>query len=516
MQRLWVLTAIVLGSLLCWGGDWPTDGGNPQRTAWQKDEKIFTTANVKDTRLLWKLKLDNEPRQMHSLFPPLIIEKVNTPAGVKQIAIETGVSDNIYAIDVEKGEVIWKKHFVSTWTPPANGGRGGGILCPGGITATPVIAPSGTPGKFTIYAASWDGMLHQLNVADGEDIKPPQKFMPPNGKPYALNLWNNVIYTHTAQGCGGNPNVVYSYDLTTNKVGSWGPAGGGMWGRTGPAISANGTMYTGTGDGKWDPENGIYGNGIIGIQQNPQTKALDLVDYYGPSNAEWLVKRDLDMQVTPVIFNYKGKELMVDAGKECRMYLMDTASIGGDDHRTPLYRSPLLCNEDVNFASAGIWGSLASWEDSKGTRWVLTPIWGKKHSQFKAPIENGPVKDGAIVAFKVEEKGGKLQLVPAWISRDMNRAEPPVIANGIVFAYGNGEDTEQAYPDVGLDDVASRRIPGSTKAVLYALDAQTGKELWSSGDQIASWNHWTGLSIANGRVYIGTYDSTLYCFGIKK
>ena len=513
MRRILVTTTITLGCAL--GADWLTDGGNSMRTAWQKDEKIFTLDNVKNTKLLWKLKLDNEPRQMHSLFPPLIVEKVNTPNGVRQIAIETGVSDNIYAIDVEKGELIWKKHFVSTWTPPANGGRGGGILCPGGITATPVIAPAAN-GKYTIYAASWDGMLHQLNVADGEDVAPPSKFMPPNGKPYALNLFNNVIYTHTAQGCGGNPNIAYSYDLATKKVGSWGPAGGGMWGRTGPAISADGTMYTGTGDGRWDPENGIYGNGIIGLKQNPETKSLELTDYYGPSNAEWLVKRDLDMQVTPVIFNYKGRELMVDAGKECRLYLMDTKSIGGDDHRTPLQRTPLICNEDVNFASAGIWGSLASWEDAKGTRWVLTPIWGKKHSQFKAPIENGPVKDGAIVAFKVEEKGGKVQLTPAWISRDMNRAEPPVIANGIVFAYGNGENTDQAYADVGLDDVASRRIPASTHAVLYALDAQNGKELWSSGDEIKSWNHWSGLSLANGRVYIATFDNILYCYGIKR
>ena len=170
----------------------------------------------------------------------------------------------------------------------------------------------------------------------------------------------------------------------------------------------------------------------------------------------------------------------------------------------------------MNFASAGVWGALASWEEPNGTRWVLSPFWGPKHSQFKAPVENGPVKYGAIAAFKVEDKGGKAVLTPAWISRDMNRAEPPVIANGVVFAYGNGEDTDQAYADVGLDDVASRRIPGSTHAVLYALDAQTGKELWSSGDQIASWNHWSGLSIANGRVYIGTFDSNLYCFGIKK
>src|SRR5215469_2694779 len=402
MRRILVTATITLGCAL--GADWLTDGGNSMRTAWQKDEKIFTLENVKNTKLLWKLKLDNEPRQMHSLFPPLIVEKVNTPQGVRQIAIETGVSDNIYAIDVEKGEVIWKKHFISTWTPPASGGRGGGILCPGGITATPVIGPAPAPGKYTVYAASWDGMLHQLNASDGEDIAPPSKWMPPNGKPYALNLFNNVIYTHTAQGCGGNPNIVYSYDLATNKVGTWGPAGGGMWGRTGPAISADGTMYTGTGDGRWDPENGIYGNGIIGIKQNPDTKALELNDYYGPSNAEWLVKRDLDMQVTPVIFDYKGKELMVDASKECRLYMMDTKSIGGDDHRTPEYRTPLFCNEDVNRASAAVWGSLASWEESNGTRWVLSPFWGPKHSQFKFPIEHGEVKYGAIAAFKVEDK----------------------------------------------------------------------------------------------------------------
>ncbi len=515
MNRRFAATLIALGSVGALASDWLTDGKDPQRTNWQRDEKIFTTANVKDTKLLWKVKLDNEPRQMHSLFVPLIVEKVNTSRGPKEILIETGVSDNIYAIEAETGKVLWKKHFSSSYTPPANA-RGGGILCPGGITATPVVGPTSTPGKYTLYVASWDGSLHQLNVADGEDIAAPSKFMPPNGKPYALNLFKGSLYTHTAQGCGGNPNMVYIYDLATGKVGSWGPAGGGMWGRQGPAISSDGTMYTGTGDGNFNPEIGGFGNGIIGIKQNPQTKAAELVDYYGPSNAAWLWKRDLDMQVTPVIFPYKGKELMADAGKECRVYLMDTASIGGDDHRTPLYRTPLLCNEDVNFASAGIWGSMASWEDSKNTRWVLTPFWGAKHSAFKAPLEYGEVEHGAIAAFKVEDKGGKYQLTPAWVSRDMNRAEPPVIANGIVFAYGSGENTDQAMPDVGLEDTIEHRIPASTHATLYALDAETGKELWSSGDQIKSWNHWSGISVANGRVYIGTFDGILYCFGVKK
>src|SRR5687767_455271 len=70
--------------------DWLTDGGDPQRTAWQRDEKILTTANVKNMKLLWKIKLDNQPRQMHNLLPALVVGRVNTSGGPKQIAIVTG------------------------------------------------------------------------------------------------------------------------------------------------------------------------------------------------------------------------------------------------------------------------------------------------------------------------------------------------------------------------------------------------------------------------------------------
>lgn len=500
---------------LALAADWPTDGGDIRRTNWQKDETILTRDNIKGLQLLWKTKLDNEPRQMHSLLEPLVLGRVMTAAGLRELVIQAGVSDNVYALDARNGELVWKRHFDSTYHDPP-GGRGPSVLCPGGMTANVATGPGDGDGKYKIYAASWDGRLHILNAADGQPLTQPLKFMPPNGKPYALNLVNNVIYTHSAQGCGGNPNMAYSYDLATHKVGSWGPAGGGMWGRSGPAVSKDLVMYTGTGDGRWDPENGVFGNGIIGVKQNPQTKALELVDYYGPSNAEWLWKRDLDMQVTPAIYEWNGREYMVDASKECRIYLMDTESIGGDDHRTPVYRTPLLCNEIVDFAEAGIWGSMATWLDNQGTRWVLTPFWGPKHSTFKAPVEHGEIKKGAIAAFKMDKVNGKVQLTPMWISRDMNQAEPPLIANGMIFAYGSGENTSQAYPDVGLDFRMERRVPLSTHAVLYVLDARTGAELWSSGGQIKTWNHFSGLGLANGQVYINTYDGYLYCFGLRK
>jgi outer membrane protein assembly factor BamB len=513
MRHLYALIVITLCCIVALGSDWPTDGGNPQRTNWQKDETILTKDNVARLKILWKLKLDNVPRQMHSLFPPLIIDQVATRNGKRQIALEAGVSDNLYAIDVEEGEVIWTKHF--EYPPPARSGRPTDPLCPGGQTATPVIGPPNASGVRTVYALAGDGELHSLNLATGEDIAPPIPFGYPNEKAYALNLWNNVIFTTTSQGCAGNPNQMWAIDLNDpqKKVMVFNPRSGGLWGRTGAAIDSNGVAWAPTGDGLYDLQAQRYGNGLIGAKV--EGNELKVQDWYIPSNWAWMSKRDLDMQVTPAIFSYKGRELMVTGSKECRVYLLDTKSAGGDNHQTPLFRTPLLCNEEVNFASAGIWGSMASWEDSSGTRWVLTPFWGPVHPDFKPSVSYGRVKHGAIVAFRLEEKSGKLQLVPAWMSRDMDQAEPPVIANGVVFAYGSGENTTQAYPDRGLNDSSPLRIKASTHATLYALDALTGKELYSSGEQIESFAHFTGLSVANGRVYLGTFDSVLYCFGLR-
>jgi len=128
------------------------------------------------------------------------------------------------------------------------------------------------------------------------------------------------------------------------------------------------------------------------------------------------------------------------------------------------------------------------------------------------------VSKGAVAAFKVEEKNGKLQLTAAWVSKDIGAPGSPVIANGIVFAYRAGADTTINRDDTPLGQTpkAPTRLEASVHSILYALDGQTGKELWSSGDQIKSFNHQSGLTVANGKVYIGTYDGMEYCFGLGK
>ena len=501
--------------------DWLTDGGDPQRTAWQRNEHILNVSNVKGMTLLWKYKTDNEPREMHALFPPLIVGRVLTAAGPKQIAIVAGISDNIYAIDVATGGLLWKHHFDTTFSPPP--GVNFGTLCPGGQLATPVIGPGKTSGSYIIYAAAWDGRLHQLDVATGKAVAPSELFMPPNGKPYGLNLWNNVIYTTSAQGCGGNPNYVYAFDLATRRTATFDPGSGGMWGRSGPSIGKDGTVYTGTGDGSYNPELRSYGTAIIGVKLDPKTGALKLKDYFGPPNAEYLLKRDIDLQVTGPVFEHAGREWLVQGSKECRTWLLDTSALGGEDHSTAEHRSPLICNEDQDYQAAGIYGAMATYEDAKGTRWVLVPFWGPKHPKFKAPIEHGEVFNGAVAAFRMEKNPatGQFFLNSAWISRDMKHADPPVVANGIVFGFASGEDVVLRSPPMPFGGAPEGggtpgRISRSTHAVLYALNGQTGQELWSSGDTITSWNHYSGISVANGRVYIGTYDGTVYCFGLPQ
>ena len=512
MRTLLTSVFLFLATAVLPAADWPTDGGNPQRTAWQQDETIINKGNVSNLKLLWSLKLDNAPREMHSLFPPVIASQVKTGSGVQQIAVEAGSSDNLFGIDVASGSVIWSKHFEYKSAKPQQ--SGGGPLCPGGLVATPVLGPPDPSGARLVYAASSDGRLHTLSVADGEDKEPPVDFLPPNAKAYALNLVDNYIYSTTAQGCGGNPNRIWDINLADNKVTSFEPrGGGGLWGRTGAAIGFHGSVYAPTGDGEFNPAEKMYSEALIAVS----VKDLQLKDYYSPPNSAFMWKRDLDMQVTPAVFEYNGRELLATSSKECRIFLLDSKSLGGDDHRTALFRTPLVYNEEVNFAAAGVWGALASWQDSNGTRWVVVPFWGPVHPQFKAPMSYGPVTTGAIVAFKVEEKEGKTVLTPAWLSRNMDMAEPPVIANGIVFAYGSGESNVQVTPEQGLSaNTSAQRIKNSTHATLYAFDGQTGKELWSSGDTIKSFAHFSGLSVANGRVYIGTYDSVLYSFGLPE
>src|SRR5687767_11123807 len=69
---------------------WLMNGGDPARTSWQRNETIISPSTVKDMKLMWAVKLDNEPRQMHNLFAPLIIGDLQMPNGRREVAVIAG------------------------------------------------------------------------------------------------------------------------------------------------------------------------------------------------------------------------------------------------------------------------------------------------------------------------------------------------------------------------------------------------------------------------------------------
>src|SRR5262245_10159841 len=139
--------------------DWLTDGGDNQRTGWQRNETILTKNNVKNLKVLWKIPTGNQVRALHSLMPVLVIGRLETANGPRQVGIVNGISDNLYAFDVEAGKIIWQKHW--TYTPPTPTGNNPanvnpdpahlGFLRPGGSSDTPVIGPPDAQGRRPVY-----------------------------------------------------------------------------------------------------------------------------------------------------------------------------------------------------------------------------------------------------------------------------------------------------------------------------------------------------------------------------
>ena len=471
----WILTAVVTAQPR--PANWPTYGADAQRSGWEKADARISKETVKDFQLLWKMKLENQPKGPRPLMPPLILGNLISYRGFKELAFVAASSDIVYAIDADLGKTFWTKHLeYASLDPPVTTPSS---TCPGGLTATPSMpppavvpgagrgapnpaappaaaagAPGATPpppprgpfaafGPASVYAISSDGRLHKLNTSTGDDQVQPVRVLPSNASVSSLNIADNVLYAVTSHDCNGAPNAVWAVDLipdppkvTSFELGSDDSAGFG-----GPVIGADGTVY---------------------VQTAAKLLAL--------SPRDLQLKHSVSLpsnSTSPLVFTHKERDLIAAAGKDGRLYLFDSTSL-----ETPLSQTSLAGQAGSN---------LSSWQDADGVRWVLAPVWGPAHA-------------GSIAAFKVEDQDGKPALTPGWVSRDIPAPQPPVVAGGVVFALSSGKN--------------------GGHSTLYALDAATGKELYSSRNLVNAPAVPAGITVANGRVYFETTDGTAYAFGM--
>jgi outer membrane protein assembly factor BamB len=511
------------------GGEWTTTAGDAQRTGWMRADARLTREAVQEGQFsfLWKMKLDNESRQWSSLSEPILLDRLIGYRGFKALGFVGGSADRLFAVDTDLARPYWTTHL--TYAAATGGQPPSSRECPGGLLATPSqrtrLAPSafggggngdegsgaksavGEPGKGAavlseirpsaapaaprevappvptssvlapipfggvdpLYVMGSDGLLRTLRVSDGAMTGPMVPFLPPSARPSSLTFIDGVIYTSTSHGCGAAPNGVWALDLTSaNTVTTWRSGGAHVAGSAGPSFGTDGSIYVATTTDASTPAS-PYANSVV---------ALDRATL---QPKDWLATDGADFNASPVVFKHKDRELAAVSGNDGRLYLLDTSSLGGPDHRTPLHVT-------AKYSAAGQGGGLATWEDHEGTRWIAASAVGGPTAGPKF-TSNGLAPAGSIVAFTLVDAGGRPTLAPAWRSPNLVSPLAPLVVNGMVFAVS------------------------PAPARLYVLDAASGKPLWNSGLTITSTAR-ARIAAGSGQVYLVTQDNHLYAFGI--
>jgi hypothetical protein len=323
--------------------------------------------------------------------------------------------------------------------------------------------------------------MHEQVVTTGADYAPSLptvKFLPKDASADGLNMIGKNLFTSTGSDCAVSQKGFWALDTAspdypvssyaTQKISPLGISG---------SNTDQGVVYAVTGAGT--ASEAIHPNSVIALDVN----GLVVKDWYTPTGEGSLGN------AAPTVFTYKERQFIAASGRDGRYVLLDSASLGGSDHHTPLEETAKI------FKGTGVsFESLANWQDKDGATWVLASISGTIDPAAKFAITNGAITHGTIIAFKVEDNDNRITLTPIWSSRDMLNPAPPVIANGTVIALSQGDPANHAR--------------------LYVLDAATGQELFSSGESIVSYARRTGVAVGDGHAFFVTHDNTLYSFGI--
>ncbi len=558
--------------------DWTTWGYDQERTAWNRGETTLNKDNVSKLKLLWSTQTTTPVSDvaLATLTTPLVAMDVRTPSGRKNLVYVLDAFDTLFALDADSGKIVWHKNFPNTLKPL----RAGTWLCPNTANATPVIDKQ----RGLVFVLTSDGRLRAVSAGDGSQRMAATDFVAPFSRSWSLNLIDDVVYTTSGRGCasllnprspisaastvtsggrGGAPvtqaepgsvSAVDVSDLKHPTVTHFFTSGGrtaGPWGRGGVAKTPKGIVVQ-TADGPNDPAMGDFGESLLELTP----KATRLMDSFTPSTWPDMNQHDLDFgSASPLVFPFQGRMIVAASSKQAIIYLLDAAALGGKspDHSTPLYTSPLLANENKQGVEPGqgVWGAMATYETPDGRRFLYVPIWGPPASS--APVfknSAGPIPNGSIMAFEVTMNGANPTLVPQWTSPNMTVADPPSVANGVVYALQSGEQTLQirprppgsppapgrggagAPPGGGRgpadappaqggrggnpNDFNAFRATPVSNLILYAFDAETGKQLYSSDKIITNWTHFSEPVVALGKVFVVTHDAHVYAFGLGK
>jgi outer membrane protein assembly factor BamB len=450
--------------------DWPVFGQDAARSGHAAGAAI-SLANVRKLHQRWVAHFESPADAT-----PIYVSRVTLSKGRKaDMLFETARNGTTYGVDASSGSIVWTH---STTGPNIT-------------TSTPAVDPS----RKWLYAPGVDGFVHKLAVSTGAELHdggfPIRITWAPDVEKdaAALNVADGYLYAVTSgyfgdQGnyvghvvtvrlrggsvrvlntlCGDIPNLLgHGHDCPQLRSGIWSRSGAVV----DPDPSMHGRIYVATGNGQFNADQGghNYGDSVLAISADGST----LEDYFTPNDQAQLEAEDADLGSTaPAILPSQRRSftplMAIQGGKDGILHLLDRTHLGGVGGAIQEY--------DLG---TGVYSAPAVWRDGKSATWIFVGT------------------SSTVTALRLEtDAKGKSELRKAWAA-DIGGTSP-VVADGTVFI--------------------------ATDNALNALDAHTGKLVWSSGDESAGGSiggiHWESPIVVNGWVYVSDEAGHLTAYSV--
>jgi len=355
------------------------------------------------------------------------------------------------AIDAQTGSILWQ------YVPPSYSHVAGtGRI----TTATPVADPS----RRWIYAASPDGKIQKLSVADGSvSWRVSVTRLPSREKiSSSLNFANGDVLVTTSSFFDAAPyqghvaiisaagrllhvwNALCSNRERLLSPSSCSASDAGIWGRGGAVVvPGSGNLLVATGNAPWNGTTD-WGDSVIELSPSGQ-----LIGNYTPANTATLYDRDLDLGSTSPV--YLTPTLIAQGGKDRKIRLVSLARMQGTaPHQGHEVQSVSTPRRAQLFTTPAVWRAKRTWlivADNAGTKaWVLQrgrlhPVW-----QNSTP-GTSPIVAGQLV-YVYDLYGSGLHVysatsgVPvATLAAGTGHWNSPIATDGIVvLPEGNAND----------------------------------------------------------------------------
>ncbi len=355
------------------------------------------------------------------------------------------------AVDAGSGAVLWEytPSAYSTWVGSAQ------------ITNS---TPAADPGRQYIYAASPDGAVQKLAIADGHALwSTPVTLLPSREKIASpLKVFDGHVVAVTGGYIGDAPPyqghvavldaqsgaLLHVWNsLCSDRAGLIQPSScsstrSAIWGRAGALIDpVTGNLFVATGNGPYDGKTN-WGDSLIELDP----KATQILANYTPADNASLNGSDLDLGSTSPVFLAPG--ILAQGGKDALIRLVGIASIAGatahvgnelqsvpTPGRAMLYTAPAVLRDRAEtWVFAADSGGTAAWTAANGK---LTPAWSNS-----TPGTSPVVAAGLLYVYN--PNGGLLVYDPSSGKQVANLASgsghwnSPIVVDGrIALPEGN-------------------------------------------------------------------------------